>query len=128
MTNKAKIEMLPIYDRLICYTNHIPSARKALNRHFGEDNIDLLFIEGVENTKGCAAPIPCNNIDGVLKAFVMYVQDSEGVGTITHEANHIKNFIFDYIGQELDPDNDEAESYLVGYLADQFHHHIRKTK
>ena len=78
MTNKAKIEMLPIYDRLICYTNHIPSARKALNRHFGEDNIDLLFIEGVENTKGCAAPIPCNNIDGVLKAFVMYVQDSEG--------------------------------------------------
>lgn len=116
----AKIENLPIYDRVMCYTNSLPEAIKALEKRFGVGNLDLMFIEGFESAKGLAAPVPCNNVDGVIKAWVMYSQDGEGIGTISHEANHIKNFIFDYIGQELDSENDEAESYLVGYLSDRF--------
>lgn len=35
---------------------------------------------------------------------------------IVHEIIHIKNQIFSIIGQKVDPDNDEAEAYLVEYL------------
>ena len=40
---------------------------------------------------------------------------------IVHEAKHIVNKIFNNNGIGLDPMNDEAECYFLGWLADEIH-------
>ena len=36
---------------------------------------------------------------------------------ITHESVHAANFIFDDLGIKIDTDNDEAQAYLAGFVA-----------
>lgn len=40
-------------------------------------------------------------------------------GLIAHEITHVKNYLFKYIGQELDTSNDEVEAYLMEWLTNQ---------
>lgn len=52
-------------------------------------------------------------------AYVAIVQIRRGPnwrGTIAHEVVHVKNYIADTVGITWDPNNDEAEAYLVGSL------------
>lgn len=41
------------------------------------------------------------------------------INTICHEVVHIKNKINDHAGIQHDPDNDEPEAYLSGWIAEQ---------
>ncbi len=36
--------------------------------------------------------------------------------SIIHEAEHIKNFVWDYIGYIPQRDNDEVDAYLIAYI------------
>lgn len=36
--------------------------------------------------------------------------------TIVHEAEHVKNLIWDFIGYEPHPTNDEVDAYLLTYI------------
>ncbi len=38
---------------------------------------------------------------------------------ITHEATHVVNFIFKFLGIKLDIDNDEVQAYLTEYYYEQ---------
>jgi hypothetical protein len=39
--------------------------------------------------------------------------------TINHECNHIANKVLQYSGVDITYDNDEAHTYLLGYLFEQ---------
>ena len=49
-------------------------------------------------------------------------------GTIAHEAIHIKNMVFELRGIHLDPDNDEAEAYFVGWLITEIYKVLEENK
>lgn len=51
------------------------------------------------------------------RCLMVFIHSDSGVSTIAHESLHIKNCIFKAIGQECSVDNDEIDSYLVGYIA-----------
>lgn len=42
--------------------------------------------------------------------------DSKRSSSIVHEAEHVKNLIWDYIGYIPQKDNDEVDAYLVTYI------------
>ena len=49
-------------------------------------------------------------------------------GIIAHEAKHLVNHIFNDINHRLDSWNDEPECYLLGYIVDEIHKTIEKSK
>ena len=57
--------------------------------------------------------------------FVFLMRDTSH-GKIAHEIKHLVNFIFGYIGMQLDADNDEAECYLVEWLTEEIYTIINK--
>ena len=64
----------------------------------------------------------------MLKALVMFVRDEAPIGTVAHEAVHMVNHVFDYVGQDLCTVNDEAQAYLTGYFVQRFMENIRGEK
>ncbi len=46
---------------------------------------------------------------------------SYSVGLITHEVTHIKNMVYKHAGIKHDPNNDEPEAYLSGWIADEIY-------
>jgi hypothetical protein len=57
--------------------------------------------------------------------------DSKYKSTIVHEAEHIKNLIWEYIGYKPQIDNDEVDAYLLTYIyekiADVFYKHTKRS-
>lgn len=47
---------------------------------------------------------------------------------VCHEAIHIKNILFEYIGYKLDTNNDEAEAYLTEYIVQEIEKCYKKHK
>jgi hypothetical protein len=41
--------------------------------------------------------------------------------TIAHEVVHVVNMVYTYSGVKHDPDNDEPQAYLTGYLVGEIH-------
>ena len=124
---KAVYKFLPIYERHIFYGNDLAEIKRVIGQHFKAEEVDLTLIDH-EYAHGLTAPVPCLEDDEKIQAFVMYIADSSDIGTVTHEATHMCNQIFFYLGQELDALNDEAQAYLTGYLAKEFMENIRGEK
>ncbi len=49
-------------------------------------------------------------------------------GIISHECKHLVNDVFMYIGQKLDPNNDEAECYLLQWLVNRTHEFLNEKQ
>lgn len=47
-------------------------------------------------------------------------------GIIAHESKHALNYVFEYIGQRLDVNNDEAECYFLSWIVNRVHESCRK--
>ena len=125
---KAVYEYLPIFNRHIFYTNDIPSVKKLINCYLKSADIDSSNITEDRIVHGYVAPILCSKNETWLRGLVMYVRDDSDLGTIAHEATHVVSYIFDYIGQDLDAVNDEAQAYLTGYITQRFMENIRGVK
>ena len=125
---KSVHEFLPIYDRHIFYGNSVDAIKASIAKHFkkGEVDIDEIF-DGV-NCEGFASPIFCIENEDRIRGFIMYVKDDASIGTVGHEACHLVNMVFLYLGLELDDSNDEAQAYLLGYLVERFMTLIRGYK
>lgn len=58
--------------------------------------------------------------------------DSKRGSSIVHEAEHIKNNIWDFIGYRPQRDNDEVDAYLITYIynkiVDVFYKHDKVAK
>lgn len=77
--------------------------------------------------------------EGSFKGLTLYFEDRRFISvfidknhpsTIVHEAEHIKNFIWNIIGYTPQRDNDEVDAYLLKYIynkvIDVFYKHIGK--
>lgn len=53
--------------------------------------------------------------------FVLLRPDAKP-SIIAHEAVHLANYILSHAGVKLDPQNDEPQAYLVGWLVDEIHY------
>lgn len=53
------------------------------------------------------------------RQFAVVLTPETSIEMIVHECVHLKNMIFDFIGQDPDLDNDEAECYLIQWLFNQ---------
>lgn len=74
---------------------------------------------------------------GLMGAF-MYQNDSEGYASYTlafpedvtpsviaHESLHLTNQILNDSGVRLDPDNDEPQCYLIGWIVNECHKFLK---
>jgi hypothetical protein len=125
---KAFYEYLPIYNVQVFYCS-CPIAGKKLAKSYikhKDANFDLIEEDCVD--LGFVTPIPDHIDPEFSHGYLMYVAPEEGAGVVCHESNHLKNFIFAHCGVQLDLINDEPESYLTGYITDQFFNHIRGVK
>lgn len=72
--------------------------------------IDELF-------KAKAATIVCKDKASNLGGFlVLSVDKTIDINSIAHEASHVADMIFDYIGEEAN--TDECKAYLIGWVAE----------
>lgn len=85
---------------------------KELNKLFPQANLD-----------GSELAMVHKHYTGKKELLVMFNADHIygsplGADCIAHECVHVKNIIYETIGQELDTEayKDECEAYLVGYL------------
>jgi len=125
---KAHYSYIEIYNRNVFYGSDIKEILKLAKTYLKGENADYSLITELGPALGFVAPTPDKDDDERVYAYVMYVGPGEGLGAICHEATHLTNFIFDYIGQDLDLCNDEAQAYLAGYITDQFCENIRSIK
>jgi len=126
--NKAYYEFLPIYNVSVFYCSDIKAVLKLAKEYIKDKDANYEHIDPDSIDYGFVAAITDSVDADFYHAYVMYVKDNQGVGTITHEATHLTNYIFDRIGQPLSLCADEVQAYLSGYFADQFNHHIRGIK
>lgn len=58
--------------------------------------------------------------------------DAKHSNAIVHEAEHVKNLIWEYIGYKPQSDNDEVDAYLLTYIyskiIDVFYKHTGQSK
>lgn len=121
---KAVYEYLDIYNRKLIFGSDMAAMRKLAARKLGK-NADISLMETDASIAGLAGPIFDKKVEDKVLAYFMYVGPKEDAGTLAHEANHIVNFVFDYVGQQLDLTNDEAQSYLLGHIVKRFTKTIR---
>jgi hypothetical protein len=82
-----------------------------------KDRADLLS----ENTSGLACQVLLRDeVASILMWLPKYTGQPEDMNVLAHEICHVKNYIFHYVGQDCDVNNDEAETHLVGELMEAF--------
>jgi len=128
MKPKAHYEHLPVFERNIIYGNDMGAIKKKALEYFDEHELEFIGLDLESNPYGLATSLDLREQPGKACFFVMYVRDDADIGTVAHEATHIKNAIWSYIGQEADEDNDEADAYMVGHLTKVFMEEIRGFK
>lgn len=72
---------------------------------------------------GLGAPTPGRVIrgPGVVVTVVCGVRGAVRQSTVSHEAGHTARQVLEWAGVAADFDNDEAEAYLEGWVANQIH-------
>lgn len=124
---KAVYEFLPIYDRHLFFGNDLAEIKRVISHYFKDNECDLSLIDH-DYAHGLVAPVLYPGESEKIQAFIMFVRDDVSLGTVAHEATHLTNQIFYYLGQELDAYNDEAQAYLTGYLTERFMAAVRNVK
>lgn len=111
MNSKLKIYRKKIdifhYTLEICVADDLQNAAKKYSC-----DEDLERYEAVVLTQ--------NNISKVI----VIIHHNASIGVISHEAVHAANEILDYVGIDMSYKNDEAQAYLVGYIAEFIHKKI----
>lgn len=93
----------------------------------------VIFDEWEEAEKYSSDGIPCKGFMEATKSCgsAILAVDSHHEYTIVHECEHIKNFIWDYIGYNPQSDNDEVDAYLLKYIykkvIEVFRKHVNST-
>ncbi len=100
---------------LIALTNDI----EKLNRKIGIDyDEDIFAFATTVKYKGERANLIALNFDDGFAPITH--------GVIAHEATHVANFIFEYIGVVPSFDNDEPLAYLTQWVVDEIYKVMNK--
>lgn len=87
---------------------------------------DLSYIEKKYKTKSLSDYGAITmRFPNKFRNYIMAFEYSEGT-IIAHEIVHLKNYIYQDTGIELDRYNDEPEAYLTGWLFDQINDFLNK--
>jgi hypothetical protein len=87
---------------------------------------DLSYIENKYGTKSLSDyGAVTMRVPNKFSEYVMAFEYSEGT-IIAHEIVHLKNYIYQDKGIELDRFNDEPEAYLTGWLFKQIETFLNK--
>jgi hypothetical protein len=87
---------------------------------------DLSYIENKYGTKSLSDyGAVTMRVPNKFSEYVMAFEYSEGT-IIAHEIVHLKNYIYQDAGIELDRFNDEPEAYLTGWLFKQIETFLNK--
>ena len=116
-----KIINIPIYEGKLIFvlSNSRELLRKKLNLHIPEDDgLYAWAFDGYYKTE--------NAHFIVLNPDFPYKQITHGV--IAHECLHVANYIANYKGIKLDPNNDEPMTYLIGWITDQIYKFLKINK
>jgi hypothetical protein len=112
---KTIIKEIPCSPYSVCLwlviSNNPDKELKKLCKKYPD--LDFEWEEGVD---------ALTMIDFYKDNYLLVVFDansSQMINTICHEVVHIKNRIYSHAGTTADPDNDEPEAYLSGWLAEQ---------
>ena len=87
---------------------------------------DLSYVEKKYKTKSlCDYGAVTMRVPNKFSEYIMAFEYSEG-SIIAHEIVHLKNYIYQDKGIELDRFNDEPEAYLTGWLFNQIDSFLNK--
>ena len=120
----AKQIQIPIYDRTLfmIISDNYHDANKFLRSKCTDVPEEVLFNE---DHITFATTISGYRQVGELKLKAIYLvlnpnhdYDNLTAGTIAHEVVHIKNNIYNHMGEEVSTVYDEPEAYLSGWLTD----------
>lgn len=76
------------------------------------------ILEILEKPTHEAALIDGIVFDGWHNGWVtMALRSTVDLEALVHECNHVKNRVFSRMGYDVDPENDEMESYFLGWFA-----------
>lgn len=75
--------------------------------------------------------VPNNDFEGRTAPFeggqaLCFLKPHVDVETISHEANHLFNFLCEDVGYKPKRKNDEMQSYHVGWIAKQLENAVKK--
>jgi hypothetical protein len=114
-----KVVKVPIYygNFVIIFSNDIERVSETVNCK--KDDIGELYAFTFHR-------FIYGNLESWAVCFNFWTRVPISMGVITHEITHVGNRIL--VAREVTPDweNDEAEAYLKGWLADQVHEFIVK--
>lgn len=88
----------------------------------------VYFFFGVEESKRFIKETGVESVNFSARGFTSnnatWVKDDNDMGSIIHEAHHLKSFIVDKIGVK----DEEVEAYLITYIVEEVANKIRKIK
>jgi len=86
---------------------------------------DLSYVEKKYGTKSLSDYGAITmRVPDKFSEYIMAFEYSDGT-IIAHEIVHLKNYIYQDKGIELDRFNDEPEAYLTGWLFDQINNFLK---
>ena len=131
MAKKAVYHFMPIVDRHLILSNDLDSAVELVKQYFKTDELNIEDLDELSvefaRARGLSVAVDCKKVLEKQHCYIMYIKDVCDLNVISHEATHIANFIMDYIDIPR-YDEDEAQAYLIGYIAEQFMVAIRGYK
>jgi hypothetical protein len=112
---------IPIYgNRLhIIITEDFISDIVEINKSFNQEFTEKDAVLGLSQQRGGHTLIIINV--GRHKKIFKKIFEIEIIGTITHEAVHACNTIFNQKGIKLDVDNDEPQAYFIEYITKEIY-------
>lgn len=103
---------IPIYEyTLVVYTGD--DVLSAITHYKLESYIDDHTLDAIYSDKVGGLAVSTKD------ELAIIVPLDVPASVLAHEATHIINFIFDEIGYETRPDNDESFTYFLTWLLDQ---------
>ena len=95
-------------------------TRGDIVENFKDDEGDPFYVsqERIKNSEALAFSV--HDKDKKCCGSLVWFHDPERMSlrNITHESVHAANFILSDLGIGVDTDNDEAQAYLAGFVAD----------
>ena len=107
---------LPIYHIKIALI--ITEKTDILKQHFTKESLDRTGILDKDELYSHTLWVDKDGDIVLSMLFNFNTETNITLGTIVHEAIHIKNMLFLYLGINNDLENDEPEAYLIEYITD----------
>ena len=112
-----KVVKIPIYygNFIIIFSNNTEQVRNVTHFRGDLEEFAFTFHNFLYNGK-----------ESIAVCFNFWTSEPVTIGTIVHEVNHAGNRLMLSRNVDADFENDEAESYLKGWMADEIELFMKK--